>query len=79
MHRVPAGELVTWYAFYQLEPWGSERDDYRAALTASVMLNMNKRPGAKDLNPHDFYPRPVVPQTPDEQIALMRRMAANHG
>ena len=39
---MPYTELVDWVAFSRIEPFGEERDDWRAALVASVIAEVNR-------------------------------------
>ena len=39
LERVSSRELSEWMAFYGLEPWGSQEDEYRAALVTSMVAN----------------------------------------
>lgn len=34
------GDLALWQAYYELEPWGEERADYRAAMIAHTTWSM---------------------------------------
>lgn len=43
---MPMSEMTTWYAFYQLEPWGCAVDDERSANMLSLFYSANSKPGA---------------------------------
>ena len=47
--RLSSSELTDWMAYYQLEPWGSWRDNWHAALIAKLTYDVNrgKQPPAK--------------------------------
>jgi len=71
MERVSASEFVHWQAFYGLEPWGGEIDDYRAGLAPAIYVNSHAGKDAQPMSPLDFYPhhRPPVEKvepTPEE-------------
>ena len=69
-------------AFYQIEPFGEERADLRAAVVAAVIANANRDPKqhpqaftVEDFMPKfDAEPRPA--QTPEEQIAILKMIGA---
>lgn len=50
--RMPSSELTDWLAYYKLEPFGAERDNWHAAQIAAILVNQNRAKGA-----------PVVPMT----------------
>jgi hypothetical protein len=54
--RTDSQELAEWMAFYQLEPFGDERADYRQALTTCVIANANRDKSKKPtpFTPEDF-------------------------
>lgn len=44
-----------WLAYYEVEPWGEERDDLRAGVVASAVYNVNRSKRTdKVWNPSDF-------------------------
>jgi hypothetical protein len=45
-------QLREWRAYYDLEPFGEERADYRAASIVATLVNLNRRRGTP--------PRPVT-------------------
>lgn len=49
-----ARELAEWRAYYDLEPFGDMRADYRTGLLASMIANIFRRKGDKPLLPTDF-------------------------
>ena len=60
---ISSRELTEWQAFYQLEPFGEERDDLRAGIVASTVANT-----ARDPKQHrePFLPRDFMPRFGDE-------------
>ena len=54
--RADSRELSEWMAFYEFEPFGSEAFYYGHAMTASAVLNVNKKKGAKPVKPADLLP-----------------------
>jgi len=55
LERVDSAELTEWLAFYRLEPWGCEREDWRAALVSATAANYSGN-AKKPLNPSDLMP-----------------------
>lgn len=53
---MPYSEFVEWIAYSRIEPWGDERADWRAALVASVIaeVNRNRTKRKKPYAPKDF-------------------------
>lgn len=50
-------ELSEWFAYFQLEPFGEEREDYRTALIAQTVANTAPRKRRKAFKLHDFLLR----------------------
>ena len=53
--------MEEWKAFYNLEPFGAEADDYRAGITPAVLANINKKKGARSFSSKDFMADRVKP------------------
>jgi len=47
-------EFIKWLAFYEMEPFGSVRDNIHSGQVASLLYNINRRKNAQPLNPSDF-------------------------
>lgn len=55
--RVPSWEMPIWAAYYELEPWGGEIEDWRAGVIASIVGNVNGgKKNGKAYSPYDFFP-----------------------
>ena len=50
-------ELVEWMALYELEPFGAWRDNYHAAMQASLLLNINRGRNSAPSKISDFMYR----------------------
>ena len=61
-------ELTEWMAFFSLEPWGTEVEDWRAGLIAATIANANRDPKKrrKLYEPQDFMPRYEKPQVEEQ-------------
>lgn len=53
---MPQAEFVEWVAFSRIEPFGDERADWRAALIASVIAEVNRHSTKRrrPFQPKDF-------------------------
>jgi len=61
--ELPQRTLLEWIAYYELEPWGEDRADVRAAIVASTVYNVARGRG-RARPPRDFLayrppPRPM--------------------
>lgn len=55
MQEVDAAEFVEWMLYFELEPFGEERADYRAAIIASTVANSQSV--KRRFTPKDFMPK----------------------
>ena len=66
-------------AYFSMEPWGTETEDWRAGMIASTIANVNRDPKKqkKPFEPKDFVPRrvPIEEQAPEQQAEIMRLWA----
>jgi hypothetical protein len=82
-----SAEFAEWLAYQRLDgPLGPARDDWRSALVASVVANVNRNPKkrSRPYSPSDFIPDyaaaagvPKPPPTPQEVAAKVRGWAEN--
>lgn len=51
-------QLLTWKAYYALEPFGQKRDDLRAGTISAIIANANRDPKKRSqpFKPEDFFP-----------------------
>lgn len=58
LSRIDSQELTEWMAFYELEPFGTEPEDYRTGIIASTIANVNRdaKRQPKPYRPQDFMP-----------------------
>lgn len=54
-------------AYAELEPFGPIQEDYRAAVTACLVYNANRKPGAAPKQPAEFF----------ESLKKLKREAVN--
>lgn len=66
--RVSSREFAEYWALYQLDPWGPERDDLRAGIVASTVANVNRdrRKRPRPYTPQEFMPK-LVEATADAE------------
>jgi|TARA_R110002020_G_scaffold155495_3_gene336584 hypothetical protein len=54
--RIDSKELSEWMAYYELNPFGTVRDDLQAGIIASTIANVNRGKSDKSFTPSDFMP-----------------------
>jgi len=73
-------EYEDWKAFYQVEPFGDARADYRAGVIASVVANANKKKSARRVKPLDFFPSwKRRKQSWEEQLSIVEALNVAFG
>ena len=78
--RLDPLELVEWEAFYNIDPFGSEREDWRFGVIASVLCNIHKEKNAPPFKPTDFMLSVAQSepgeeeQAPEEQFAIAKML-----
>lgn len=77
--EVDSREFETWKRYYEIEPWGEEREDYRLAL---MRADQNILHGGKSISLEKLMPqfgkRQRRQQTGAEIMAVMRAMAGSY-
>jgi hypothetical protein len=81
--RMSSRELMEWMVYYQMEPFGPAREDYRAALVSTVVANSqgNKTTTDDFIKPFQFdKPKEVVEEgqydsKQQRMMALFKSMA----
>lgn len=58
LEQMPSRLFKEWQAYYLLEPFGQWRDDYRMAILASILANINRdsKKHPTPFDPLDFMP-----------------------
>lgn len=87
LRQLTAREFLGWSAYAELEPFGEERGDIRAALIATVLANINRDPKRRPqaFRLEDFmlkFDSEVArkrPQTWQEKLAIVRAIAVAYG
>lgn len=72
--RISSREFTEWAAFYELEPWGYEVDNYRAGLICATVANAMRGKRGKRFSAADFMPKEARPQTIEDQYTRMRQV-----
>ena len=77
LNKIDSRELSEWMAFYQLEPFGEWRDDYRAGMISATLANINR---GKDTKPYDVQRdfMPFYPQDTPRNKATELRASLGH-
>jgi hypothetical protein len=83
LRGLTAKELRGWEMYHELEPFGEERADYRAASIVQMLYNINRGKNQKALELKDFLlafgeQEPKQKQTPEQQFAILKVLAAMH-
>lgn len=74
--RIDSRELSEWMAYYELNPFGTVRDDLQAGIIASTIANVNRGKSDKPFAPADFMPYTDRPQqTEADMQGIMDAMA----
>ena len=68
LQTVDAKELAEWRAFYNIEPFGEEREDLRAAMVCTVLANINRGKGRPPYRLDDFMLKFDKPEQTTEQM-----------
>ena len=76
LQRMGSDELSEWMAFYQLEPFGDYRADYRSGVVASTFANAHRAKDASPFRPEDFMPFLEKNRTVDETPLNVARFKA---
>lgn len=53
-NELGSGELTEQMAYYKLEPWGPERDNWHIGILASMYANRYKKQGTPAIQATDF-------------------------
>ena len=72
-------EFAEWIAYSQVEPWGEERADLRAALICKILADINTPKGKQPMKLTDFllkFDREKPTQTVDEMIGTVAQINA---
>lgn len=74
--RIDSRELSEWMAYYEVNPFGSVRDDLQAGIVASTIANVNRGKNDKSFTPSDFMPYMDKPeQSEGDMQAVMDALA----
>jgi len=80
VREISREELSEWIAFSQLEPFGTEFEEYLAALVASVIaeVNRNRKKRGKPFAPTEFMQKWGEPEagkatTPEAMFEFVKR------
>lgn len=66
----PAYEIQEWFAYYELEPFGQERENYHSAQIAAVVAQVN----GNKTTVADFMYRPAADVAAEQIQAFFGRM-----
>jgi len=74
--RTDSRELSEWMAYFSMEPWGTEIEDWRAGMIASVIANANRdeKKRRKPFEPKDFMPQRIAPEQEEQSWEEQARL-----
>ncbi|MCK9326632.1 MAG: hypothetical protein M0P69_14170 [Bacteroidales bacterium] len=74
--RIDSRELSEWISYYEMEPWGTDVEDWRAGMVASTIANVNRDPKKqrKPYTPKDFMPQRIVEQKEEQSWEEQARL-----
>lgn len=73
---MPSSELTEWMAYYKLEPFGQERDNWHSATLASILINVNRRKNTPAVAPSEFMYRDRTSRAGDETKGFLAGLQA---
>lgn len=77
LRRRTAKWFREWEIYYELEPFGELRSDYRTASIVQMLYNVNRGKGQKALQLKDFLLKfDGDPQPKQDQFAMLKILAA---
>ena len=78
--RVSSRDFAEYWAAFQLDPWGAEREDLRAGIVASTIANANRDPKKRPrpFTPEQFMPSLGRPAEADEDREIDEAEVAAH-
>lgn len=75
LSELTAGQVMEWWAFYELSPWGEDRADLRAGIITAMIANCNRSRNTPAFIPSDFMPfaekAEKKPQDTSDQIKAL--------
>lgn len=76
LRNISGRELAEWRAFYEIEPFGAEREDLRAGIVASTVANTARNPKRRrrPYRPREFMPNFRPPMDWQEQLAFVQAL-----
>jgi hypothetical protein len=82
IEQLTYAEVREWSAFYQIQPFGSERDNYHAALTAYMVANQNNTKKSQEIPFYKFlytHADTARERRDSRTIAWLNSKAKKHG
>lgn len=79
LRKMTAKRFLEWEHYSRIEPFGEQRGDYQAASIATVIANSTRGTKQEPFKIEDFllkFEEPKKRQTPDQQLAIARMIAA---
>jgi hypothetical protein len=70
LKNISSKELSEWMAYYCIDPFGQEREDFRMGQVCSTVANSNRSKNSKVFSPEDFIPKFDKPKVQSWQSIL---------
>ena len=68
-------QLLGWLAYYEVEPFGEERADYRIGILTAAVHNALRRQGSRPYKPTDFMLSKPLKGDHQQGLEDMKRLA----
>lgn len=71
--EMTSAQVAEWYAYFKIEPWGTQEDDRRMATIAATVANtVPRKRGSKAYRTEQFMPRrePTVQSWKQQKAAF---------
>ncbi len=72
LERIDSRELTEWRAFYELEPFGCEKEDSRIGVIAATIANVFRAKRGKTYKVEDFMP--LLPTGKKQSVEEMKQI-----
>ena len=82
LQDMPATELLNWKAMYQIDPFGTFRDNLHTGMIASTVYNMQRGKNSRPMKATDFLIKDKNQRRAEETaqtLAALNRMAIKNG
>lgn len=68
MESLSSRQMAEWWAYYRIEPFGWDVENWRSGLVASTIANVNRGKSRRVFKPTDFMPKPPDTTPPAKKL-----------